>query len=121
MISILELGPNVLAYRAEGKLERADIERVFAELDRRLSSGEKIRIYAEVHSLSGISLEALWEDVRLGIQRWSAIAKIEKAALVTDLEWVRKAAVWEDRVLRGLHMRTFPLSGRAEAQVWVRP
>lgn len=43
VISIRETGPNVLTYYAEGKVKRAGIERVFAELDRRLPSGEKIR------------------------------------------------------------------------------
>lgn len=120
MLSLLDLGPDVLAYRAEGKLERADIDRVFAEVDRKLESGDGIRVYGEVRSLSGISLDALWRDLRLSLQRWNAISKIEKAALVTDLEWLRKAAVWEDRAFRGIEIRTFPLSEEAEARAWVR-
>ena len=34
MISIIDIAPNVLAYRVEGKVEKADIDRVFGEVDR---------------------------------------------------------------------------------------
>lgn len=120
MLSILDLGPRVLAYHVEGKVEREDVDRVFAEMDRKLASDEKLRVYAEVESMTGVSLDALWQDVRLGIQRWSALSRIDRAALVTDLGWLRRATIWEDRLLRGIHLRTFPLAERDEARAWVR-
>lgn len=120
MISILDLQPNVLAYRVEGKLEREDIDRVFVEVDRKLATGQKIRVYAEVHSITGMTLEAIWQDIKLGIQRMNLIARIERAAVVTDIGWLRTAAIWEDKMFGGLQMRTFHLSQQMEAQAWVQ-
>ena len=120
MISILQLQPNVLAYRVEGKLEREDIDRIFAEVDRKLATGEKIRVYAEVHSITGMTLEAIWQDLKLGMQRMNLISKIERAALVTDLGWLRTAIAFEDKVFGRLPIRAFQLSQQIEAQAWVQ-
>lgn len=120
MISILQLQPNVLAYRVEGKLEREDIDRIFAEVDRKLATGEKIRVYAEVHSITGMTLEAIWQDLKLGIQRMNLISKIERAALVTDLGWLRTAVAFEEKMFGGLSIRAFQLSQQMEAQAWVQ-
>lgn len=120
MITVLDLGPNVIAYRAEGRLERSDIDRVFEEVDQKLAGGRKVRVYSEVHTFSGISLDGLWQDIRQSIERWKSISSIEKAALVTDVGWLRKAAIWEDRVFFGIEIRTFSLAERVDAEAWVR-
>ena len=120
MLANLDFGPNVLAYRVEGRLERADIDRAFAEVDARLAGGGKIRVYTEVISLMGISLNSIWDDFRQSVQSWNVIPRIEKAALVTDIEWLRRAAHWEDPMFRGLQIQAFVLADREEAQIWLQ-
>jgi hypothetical protein len=120
MLTTLDLGPDVLAYRAEGTLEREDIEQVFAAVDARLASAGRVRVYGELGTFSGLRLDELWQELRLGLERRKPDAGIDRAALVTDLHWLRDSAVWTDPVLRGIEIRTFPTSGRAEAQQWVR-
>ncbi len=120
MISILDLGLNVIAYRVEGRVESADIDRVFEEIDVRLATGEKFRVYLEVPSISGISLDALLKDIRLGLQRLDVLRRIEKAALVTDNQWLRMAAKIDDRVLRGVHVRVFRMAQQVEARTWIQ-
>ena len=119
MLAILDLGPTILGYRAEGKLESADVDRAFEEVDERLASGGKIRIYAEILSLMGLSLNALWDDFRQSIQHWNVIPRIEKVAVVTDIEWLRRTAHWEDRMFRGLEIQAFTLEDRDKAQAWL--
>lgn len=120
MLSVLDLGPNIVAYRADGAIDRADIDRVFADLDRKIASPANLRVYGEVHSLSGLSFGAVWEDIRLSLQRWRIVSRIEKGALVTDIQWLKRAAIWEDKIFHGIHIRTFPLARQVEAQIWVR-
>ena len=119
MISTLDVGPGVLGYHVDGKLQREDIDRAYAELDRTLASAEKIRVYAEVDSLSGTP-GALWEDLRQGFQHWNVIPRIEKVAVVTDLGWVRNVTELEDKLFRGMDMRVFPLARAAEARSWIQ-
>jgi hypothetical protein len=120
MIDILDLGLNVIAYRVDGRVDSADIDRLFEEIDVRLATGGKFRVYVEVPSISGISLDALLKDVRLGLQRLDVLRRIEKAALVTDNQWLRMAAMIDDRVLRGVHIRVFRLAEQVEARTWIQ-
>lgn len=119
MISILEIGPRILGYRVEGRVEREDVDRVIAEVDRQLSAGETFRVYAEVFSVTGMSMEAIWRDVLASAQRWTALFRIDRAALVTDVEWVRRAAGVERRMLPGMEIRIVPLAEQAEARLWL--
>lgn len=120
MITSLDIAHNVVGYRVDGKVEKDDVDRVFQDLDRRLEEKGRIRVYAEVDSFSGMSLDALWHDLRGGIKRWGEISKIDKAALVTDVEWLRKVAVVEDKVLAGVHVRVFSKEDQPQARLWVQ-
>jgi len=120
MISILDLGLDVIAYRVDGKVHSADVERVFQEVDVRLASGEPFRVYAEVASIPGITLPALLKDLKLAAQRLDNIGKLEKAALVTDNQWIRMAVPFNDKAIRGVQVRVFKLAQADEARVWIR-
>ena len=119
-IQILDLGLNVLAYSVDGKVKKPDIERVFEELDVRIAGGEKFRVYAEVISIPAISLPGLMKEIKGSVQRFDALHLVEKAALVTDNQWLRMGAKAEDKVLKGVHVRIFEMSDQLEAQTWVR-
>lgn len=119
MLTILELGPNILAYRVEGKLDGADIDRAFAAMDQRLAASGKIRVYAEVVSLAGMRANAVWEDFRKSLAHWDVLPRIEKVALVTDIEWLRRAARLEDRIFRRMEMEAYTLDERDDARAWL--
>jgi hypothetical protein len=120
MISILDLGLEVLAYRVDGKVHSKDIERVFQELDVRLAGAQPFRVYAEVVSIPGITLPALLKDLKLAARRLDTVGRLERAALVTDNQWIRMAVPFDDRVIRGVHIRVFRLDKKDEAQLWIR-
>jgi hypothetical protein len=119
MVELLDLGERVLALRIDGRIEKTDIERIFAELDRTLAGEGKIRVYMEIAALTGVALDALWRDLQLALQRLNAIPRIERAAVATDAGWIRTAAGVEDRVFRGIDVRAFELARVAEARAWV--
>lgn len=120
MISILDLGLDVLAYRVDGKVKKADIVRVFEEVDVRLAAEGKFNVYLEVVSIPSISLPGLLKEIRLGFKRLDVLQRVGKAALVTDNDWLRMAARFEDKVLHGIHIRVFRMADQIEAQTWVR-
>lgn len=119
-ISILDLGLDVLAYRVDGKVKKADIERVFEEVDVRLAAEGRFSVYAEIVSVPAISLPGLMKDIKMAAKRLPALTRIRKAALVTDNNWIRTAARFEDKVVGGVHIRVFRLSEAAEARIWIR-
>ena len=120
MISILDLGLDVIAYRVDGKVHSSDIERIFQEVDVRRASGEPFRVYAEVVSIPGITLPALLKDLKGLAKRADTVGKLEKAALVTDNPWIRMAVPFDDKAIRGVQIRVFKLAERDEAQAWIR-
>ena len=120
MISILDLGLDVIAYSVDGKVHRADIERVFQEVDLRLAAGGKFSVYLEVVSIPGITLPALLKDLKLAAQRIDVLGRVEKAALVTDSKWIRMAVPFDDKTMKGVQIRVFNLKDRLAAQTWVR-
>lgn len=120
MITMLEIGPGVLGYHVDGKVDADDAQRVFEKLDQVLSTGESIGVYAEVHSLSGVSLQGLWTDLRLGSAHLTTLRRIRKAAMVTDIDWIRSAANLQSLLPAGPEIRVFALSDQAEARRWVQ-
>ena len=120
MLEIVDLGPDVLGYRANGKIERGDVERVFAELDRKLAASGRVLVYAEVVSLSGITHDALWREIQMSLGRMDTLGRIPRAAVVTDAGWIRTAGVLQDRLFSGIEIRTFTLAEAEQARTWIR-
>ena len=120
MLTILDLGPDILGYRVDGKIDRADIERAFAEFDRLVATDRKIRVYVEVQSLGGITPEALWRDMQLGVPRLKDLGRVEKMALVTEVDWLRSAAGMGSALPGLLRLRTFTGAEQAEARAWIQ-
>lgn len=120
MIEILNISPNVLAYRIEGAIDREDIDRAFAEVDEKLAGEGSIRVYVELRSITGVSVEALLRDLWLGIQRLNLLPRLEKSALVTDLEWLRRMAGMPDMIFPGLQLKAYSLAEQPEAWAWIK-
>jgi hypothetical protein len=118
-ITILDLGPRIVAYRLDGRIEKSDVDRSFEAFDRALAAPDSIRLYAEVESFSGIGVDALLRDFRLGIQRIGALSRIERAAVVSDVDWINRIARIEDHVFRGIDIRIFAPEDAAQARSWV--
>ena len=119
-ISIIDLGLDVLAYRVDGKVKKADIERVFDEVDVRLAAEGKFSVYAEVVSIPAISLPGLMKDIKLAAQRLPALTRIRKAALVTDNDWIRMLVPFNDKTVKGVQVRVFKLGEAEAARIWIR-
>ncbi len=121
MLALLDLGvDNLLAYRLDGDVDAADVDRIFKVVDEKLSRHERLRVYAEVHQLSAVTPQALWRDLELSATRLSVLSRTERVALVTDLQWLRQALTLPNPLLSGIQLRVFSLSEQHLAQSWIR-
>ncbi|MDP9349459.1 MAG: STAS/SEC14 domain-containing protein [Gemmatimonadota bacterium] len=121
MLALLDLGvDNLLAYRLDGDVDAADVDRIFKAVDEKLSRHERLRVYAEVHQLSAVTPQALWRDLELSATRLSVLSRTERVALVTDLQWLRQALTLPNPLLSGIQLRVFSLSEQHLAQSWIR-
>ena len=117
MIRVLEdLPENVIGVEAVGKVTDEDYEQVLIPAVRaRLDAGEKIRyVYVLGDDFDGWTLEAMWEDAKLGggdLRAW------EKVAVVTDRDWVEHAVKAFGWMMPG-DVRVFALADLDAAKEW---
>ena len=95
-----------------GKIEKADMERVFKALEQKYKNNGKIKIYAEVKnmSISNISAEAMKSEFKMLFSNPKLIANIAKGVLVTNIEWMKLAYAFECGLLPTLEGKVFRLA-----------
>lgn len=117
MIELIEgLPDGVVGIEAVGKVTSEDYVRVVAPAVERALTHGKIRLLHVIGDrVERHTVEALWEDARLGI---SNVRSIERIAVVTDVAHFRapvKGAGW---ALAG-ELKLFSNAERVEAIDWV--
>jgi len=116
MIDIIHTdADNIVGCRIDGKINTADIEKVANYIEEKLKTNRKLRIYVEVKRLKGISLEAFFKDFKFGIKHFN---DFEKKAVVTDKEWMKKAAVIADKLFPNIEVRCFSYEDKEKALEW---
>ncbi len=108
--------PVVVGLRIAGKIDEADMDRVIAAVSEKLDdTDERLRIYVELGDWSGISLPALFKDLRFGLPR---LRRFAKKAVVTEKKWAATLADIADRLF-SIEVRAFGPEQKDEALEWV--
>jgi hypothetical protein len=108
---------NVLAFVGRGRLTRADYTEVLTPaVEKGLATHERIRLYYELGpDFAGIDPGAMWEDFKVGMEH---LTRWERAAVVTDVEWIKQAMRLFDFLMPGA-MKSFPPSEAERARAWI--
>jgi hypothetical protein len=118
MIELIPIeSQKVVGIRINGKIEKADMEKITRDIDEKLKSQEKLRIYVELESFGGISFEAFIEDIKLG---FSHLREFEKKAVVSDKAWVARLADWGGQLIPSMEVKHFTFEEREKALDWVQ-
>jgi SpoIIAA-like len=118
MIELAKGFPDyVVGFIARGRVTRNDyLEQVLPAVEAALKRHAKLRLYYELgQQFSEIDLGAEWEDLKLGIEHFSAW---ERVAVVTDVAWIRHL-VGALRFLMPAQVRVFATAQTAEARAWI--
>jgi hypothetical protein len=118
MLEILPAPDAVMAIRATGRLDEADIERAAQAVDAALVRHERIALYAEI-DIDGITPGALVRDVGHGLGKLQELHRFPQVAVVTGQDWVRWIARVEETVLPGIEVKVFPPSQKDVAMAWI--
>lgn len=108
---------NVLAFACHGTVTKADYENVLIPaVNDALNKQTKVRLYYEIPAdFHDITPGAMWEDFMTGMghrTQW------ERVALITDVEWMRKATAFFHFVLP-CPMKLFSTAAAAQAREWI--
>lgn len=109
---------QLVAYRVEGSVTEEDFERVASALEDRMESGEPVRLYAEIASLKGMTMDALASNLAFGAKHATDIGKLDRAAVVAREDWIRTLVGIEDTVLPNVEMKAFPMQDKDRAMAW---
>jgi hypothetical protein len=116
MIAALDDRPEgVLGFRASGEITAADYTDVLKPaIDDVLRRGDDVRIVLVFDDWSGMSGAAVWEDLKMGIERFT---KWKRIALVTDIDWMRHATSLFGWMTPG-DVKSFSLAEHDAAVAW---
>ncbi|MGK7919698.1 MAG: STAS/SEC14 domain-containing protein [Trichodesmium sp.] len=120
MMEIIPLeNQKIIGLSINGKIEISDIEKVKTLVEERLKSQSKLRVYVEVKSFQGISVEALWEDLKFALPH---LKDFEKKAVVCDKSWVNKLTTASNKIfgnITHIEIKCFSWSEKEEALEWI--
>lgn len=119
MIKTLEGFPEpVVALVAEGNVTKKDYEEVLIpRVNEILARQGKVRLYYELgDSFSGIDAEAVWEDLKIGLEH---LSRWECMAVVTDVRWIR-LTLSAFRFMMPGKLRIFDTAHTADARAWIK-
>lgn len=118
MIELIDLNsPKAVGLRLTGRVEEADMARIIKAIEEKLAHTEQVAVYVELDSFTGISFEALVEDIRFALPNFR---KFNKKAVVSDKRWVEKLTRVADKFLPSHELRHFAPDQKEEARAWVK-
>ncbi len=123
MIELLDLKTDdTFGYRIDGKIEKADMELVFDDIEKKMEKGGKINFYAEVKQLNvkDVAPEALIEELRRLFRHPGILVNIGKGVLVTDIPWLKRAFEIECALIPTMTGKSFSFGEEALAREWLR-
>lgn len=117
IVQMTGLPPGVIGFTAHNQVTAADYERVIIpDIEAAFAINRKLRVIFHIdQDFTGFDAAAMWDDAKLGMRHFSGW---ERAALVTDVGWLRTLA----KTLGFLSPGEFRLFGTAaldEARAWV--
>lgn len=118
MLEIIEGFPgNVIAVKGKGRVTASDYDEVLMPRVREtLKKHHAVRCYYELgHEFTGIDPGAAWKDLEIGVGH---LARWERMALVTDVEWIRLAVRAFGFLMPG-KLRVFPAGEAEAARTWI--
>jgi SpoIIAA-like len=113
---------DIVGFRIDGRVDKSDIDLVYDTLDSKTSSGEKIKAYMEVKNLSlgDISWAAIKEELSRIFKNPSSLVNLSKAAIVTDIPWLKPEFAVERAFIPTLEGETFHFGEEDKAVEWLR-
>ena len=110
-----EHGGRVLIINVNGRLVKADYERVSPEFERLVKEHGKLRVLFDMTDFHGWDVGAAWQDVKLGFAHFD---HIDRLALVGEKKWQRGMAAFCRPFTRAT-VRYFDHADLEKARKWI--
>lgn len=108
---------NLLTLTVDGPMTKADYQQAVPVLEQKIARYGKVNACVEVRRFDGISLRALWEDIKQDVKRYNDFNRV--AVLSADNALIKSAVALAGGLVPAT-FRHFPLEQLAVAQAWAR-
>lgn len=118
MTNFVELdADNVVGIRIDGKISEQEFDAITALLEKKMKNHSTVRLYAEIESFGGASLETFMKDLKFGLENWD---RFDKEAVVTKKEWLEKVIDFSDNIFSGIEVEAFSFDEKEKAKTWIQ-
>ena len=108
MLEMIDIGiEKAIAYRVEGKITEEEMTSVISIFRNKIDSDEKLIVYQEVVSFSGVEFDAMIKKFKFFID--VGISHFSKIAVVTHKKWIHKFVDLEGKLFKSIDMKGFPI------------
>lgn len=118
MIEIIDVpADNVIGLQLEGKVNKQEMCKVLSPIRSALQVNDTVNIYLEIDSLKGISVGAIYEEMKIALPK---IHRFKKEAVVTDQASLKKWVSLGNTLWLGGEVKYFSTNERDQALNWVQ-
>lgn len=103
-----------------GKLDKETMKRLLDELMAKSVDISQGTLLLRIDEFDFPSLGAIGVELSRMPSLFRFIRRFDRAAVVVDKAWVRKASAIEGALIPGLDLKAFDLSQSAEAEAWLQ-
>jgi hypothetical protein len=91
---------NIIGVRLNGRIEDEEFDEITEKIEDMLNEHDKLRVYAEIEKIGGMSVNTLMKDIHFKLKHWRYF---EKEAIVSDKKWLESWIGIADKLF--LHYR----------------
>lgn len=107
---------NILGLHLNGRIDDLEFDEIVAKIEEILDDNEKIRIYAEIDKIGGMSVNTFMKNIHLKLTHWK---DVEKEAIVTDKNWLESWIGIADKLFPGIEIKHFNPDDKKAAKEWI--
>ncbi len=106
---------NLIAFKATGKIEEKDYEKLKALLEKTEREQQPVRLLIEIGEITGVTAKAMLKDIATYFKH---VRKVEKVAVVGDHKAEKGWAKVADPFIKA-DIQYFPLAQKMNAESWI--
>ena len=119
MFKIVENGMNRLDIELSGKLDAESMNVALDEIARKSENIENGKMLYVITDFQLPTLGAIGIELSRMPSMFGLIKKFDRAAVLTDKKWLKKASEFEGAIIPGLEIKAFGLDEKDKAESWL--
>ncbi len=110
---------NRLDIDISGKLDSTDMRLLIEDLDTQSKALTSGKMLVRIQDFNMPTLGAMGVEISRMPTLFKMIRRFDRAAVVSDKDWIRRMSAVEGAIIPGLEVRGFELHEVAQAEIWL--